>query len=85
MNTSIAVIDTRIGGGTSICPGRHFAKQEIMLTLAMIVSRFDIEVLDWTMLDGSISDRPARDNERYCGAAAVPPDRDMKVRWRKLW
>lgn len=56
-----------------------------MLTIAMIVSRFEIEFSGWTMLDGSRSDRPAKDNERYVGAAAVPPDRDMKVRWRRLW
>ena len=85
MHALITLTNVDIGGGTSICPGRHFAKQEIMLTLAMIVSRFDIEYLGWTMLDGSVSDRPARDNERYCGAAAVPPDRDMKVRLRKKW
>ncbi|KAK3324364.1 cytochrome P450 [Cercophora scortea] len=70
------------GGGPSICPGRVFARQEILLTLAMIVTRFDVEFVAWTKLDGSPSDRPAHDDPKYIGSAAVPPDRDMKVRWK---
>ncbi len=74
------------GGGVSICPGRHFAKQEIMLTLAMLVTRFDVEFVEWTSRDRTTkSDRPAQDDLRYSGSAAMPPDRDMKVRWRRLW
>ncbi|KAK1750472.1 putative cytochrome P450 E-class, group IV [Echria macrotheca] len=73
------------GGGVSICPGRFFAKQEIMLTAAMLVSRFDIEFVEWTTLDGSPSDRPAQNDVRWSGGASVPPDRDMKVRWRRRW
>lgn len=33
------------GGGTRACPGRHFAKWEIMMTCALIVSIFDVEIL----------------------------------------
>jgi hypothetical protein len=68
-----------------MCPGRFFAKQEIMLTIAIIVARLDIELIEWTKKDGSRSDRPARDDPKYCGAAAVPPDRDLKIRWKRLW
>ncbi|KAK1991888.1 cytochrome P450 [Colletotrichum falcatum] len=73
------------GGGVSMCPGRFFAKQEIMLVVAMIVSRFDVEFQEWVKLDGSSSDRPAVNDKAYVGAGAVPPDRDMKLRWRRLW
>lgn len=73
------------GGGIAMCPGRFFAKREIMITIAMLVSRFDIEFVDWTTLDGRPSDRPARNDDRWAGGAAVPPDRDMKVRVKKLW
>jgi cytochrome P450 len=76
---------TATGGGSAICPGRFFAKQEIMLTLAMMVARFDIEFIEWTKLDGSASDREARSDVMSCGAAAVHPDRDMKIRWKRLW
>ena len=34
------------GGGHGICPGRHFAKYEIITALATFVTSFDIEILD---------------------------------------
>jgi cytochrome P450 len=33
------------GGGPRQCPGRHFAKRQILLTTALIVSLFDCEIL----------------------------------------
>ncbi|XXH02569.1 hypothetical protein Hte_008946 [Hypoxylon texense] len=33
------------GGGPRICPGRHFAKRQILLTTALMVSLFDCEIL----------------------------------------
>ncbi|KAL0932811.1 cytochrome p450 family protein [Colletotrichum truncatum] len=73
------------GGGVSMCPGRHFAKQEILLTVATLVTRFDMELIEWTHMDGKKSDRAAKDNETYFLNAAVPPDRDVKIRWKRLW
>ena len=32
------------GGGTNTCPGRHFAKQEILATAAMLIWNFDFEL-----------------------------------------
>jgi len=75
----------RIGGGLPICPGRHFAKQEIMLTVAMLVSRFEIQYVHYVHKDGSVSDEPPVNDTKYLGAAGVPPDRDMMVRWKRLW
>jgi hypothetical protein len=72
------------GGGVSICPGRHFAKQEIMATIAVMVTTFDIEMIEWVSFDGKTkSDRPAQENPSYSGSASMPPDRDMKVRWTR--
>ncbi|KAH8889083.1 cytochrome P450, partial [Thozetella sp. PMI_491] len=34
------------GGGPRQCPGRHFAKRQILLTIALTVSLFDIEILE---------------------------------------
>lgn len=34
---------TPYGGGKSLCPGRHFAKREIILTTAVFLALFDIE------------------------------------------
>lgn len=73
------------GGGASGCPGRYFAKQEILMALAMMVGRFDVEFVEWTHYDGTKSDREAQNDERYAGAAAMPPDRDLKIRVKRLW
>ena len=72
------------GGGISICAGRHFAKQEVMATIALIIINFDIELEEYVTMDGGKSDRGPQDDPWYCGTAAMPPDRDLKVRWTKL-
>ncbi|KAF4624105.1 hypothetical protein G7Y89_g14068 [Cudoniella acicularis] len=72
------------GGGQQICPGRHFAKHEILITIALLVSKFEIEVVGWTKLDGSPSEREAGSDARFSGAGAMPPDRDLKMRWKKI-
>lgn len=69
------------GGGANMCPGRHLAKFEILTTIALVVSRFDIELVGWANPDGSPSQRAAQGDLRFCGAGAMPPDREMKIRW----
>ena len=32
------------GGGPGMCPGRHFAKQEVICTLATLALKYDIEL-----------------------------------------
>ncbi|KAK3370750.1 hypothetical protein B0T24DRAFT_705186 [Lasiosphaeria ovina] len=56
----------------------HFAKQEMMIITAAIITRFDIEFVQWARFDGTKSDREARGDENYAGSAAMPPDREMK-------
>ncbi|KAK7974515.1 hypothetical protein PG989_016363 [Apiospora arundinis] len=73
------------GGGTSICAGRNIAKPEVLLTVAMILSRFEVEFVRWENLDGSVSGRPAQNNAGYANAVATPPDREMVVKWRRMW
>ncbi|CAG8895705.1 unnamed protein product [Penicillium egyptiacum] len=73
------------GGGPSICPGRVFAKQEILMTIAALVTRFEIEMIDWVHPNGSKSDRPPQNDQSHIGAVGIPPDRDMKIRWMRLW
>lgn len=34
------------GGGQNMCPGRHFAKQEILCIFAFMVTSFDIHLID---------------------------------------
>ncbi|OTA55082.1 cytochrome P450 [Hypoxylon sp. EC38] len=73
------------GGDHAMCPGRHFAKREIIMAMAIVVAKFDIEFVGWVHPDGSLSDRPAQNDKKYAGAAGMPPDRDMKIRWKRLW
>lgn len=70
------------GGGATMCPGRHFAKQEIIGTLALFVTQFETEVIGWVTSDGSPSDREARNGE---GMAVFQPDRDLKIRVKRCW
>lgn len=71
-----------IGGGYVMCPGRHFAKQEIMLAIAVLVTKFDIEFVEWVDSTGNPSDRPAQDDSKFAGFIAMSPDREMRIRWR---
>lgn len=65
-----------------MCPGRHFAKQEILLAVAIMVTKFDIEFVRWKKLEGSTSDRPPQDDKRFAGFIAMSPDREMETRMR---
>jgi hypothetical protein len=51
---------------------------------ALLVSKFDFEVVGWTKLDGSPSDRQAQGDVRFSGAGAQPPDRDLKLRLKRI-
>ncbi|KAI0873439.1 cytochrome P450 [Hypoxylon argillaceum] len=73
------------GGGHLVCPGRHFAKQEIMMAIAVVVSMFDIEPVGWTTMDGIPATGPPKDNREYAGIVAMPPDLDMQIRWKKRY
>ncbi|KAI3332050.1 cytochrome P450 [Xylariaceae sp. AK1471] len=73
------------GGGYVMCPGRHFAKQEILLAIAIIISNYDIEFVEWVKPDGSQSVRPPQDDRRFAGFIAMHPDRDARIRLRQLF
>ena len=68
-----------------MCPGRHFAKQEIMLAIAVLVTKFDIEFVEWLDFTGQVSERPAQDDSKFAGFIAMSPDREMRIRWRRRW
>ena len=72
------------GGGASICAGRNFAKLEIMTSVALFIINFDIEFIEYTHHDGTKSDRGPLDDPWWCGTAAMPPDRDLKIRWKRI-
>lgn len=65
-----------------MCPGRHFAKQEVLLTIAALLTGFEIDLVEWTNPDGSSSDREPVNDETYTGT--MPPDRDAKIRLKRM-
>ena len=69
------------GGGTVICPGRHFAQSELMTFAAVLALGFDI--LD---IDGGPLRLPAKDDTRI-PLSVMKPVHDPKVRIqrRKGW
>ncbi|KAK3320363.1 cytochrome P450 [Cercophora scortea] len=65
------------GGGIKICPGRFFAKQEIMVAVAVMLDEFDIELVDME------SARQTRPDTNCFPAGALPPDRTVAARVRR--
>lgn len=64
------------GGGERICPGRHFAKQEIIGSFAMIFKHYDIELLtpgDWV----------PRPNMKFFPFGGLPPIGKIPFRIRR--
>jgi hypothetical protein len=71
------------GGGSSMCPGRFFAKQEILTAVAMFIWKFEVEFLEFVTMDGGKSDRGPELDRSTAGAGAVVPDRDLRVRLKR--
>ncbi|RDL36936.1 uncharacterized protein BP5553_04369 [Venustampulla echinocandica] len=70
------------GGGSAICSGRFFAKQEILAAVVLIVLKFEIEPRGWFTHHGKKSIREAKPDEGFAGAGVLPPDQDMLVTLR---
>ncbi|KAF3015966.1 hypothetical protein E8E14_012770 [Neopestalotiopsis sp. 37M] len=64
------------GGGQRMCPGRHFAKAEIINTLALLLSQYDFELVDTETI------RPKPD-VRWFPTGGLPPDRKVPFRMRR--
>ena len=64
------------GGGQKICPGRHFAKQEMIVSLAILLTLFDIEMID-------ASARIPENDMAGLGFGALWPKSAMPVRMRR--
>lgn len=65
------------GGGSRQCPGRNFAKQEIILSFALIATMFDIELLEGTKKDSMQPDM------KYYGLGTLPPKGKVPFRIRR--
>ncbi|MCJ1251309.1 hypothetical protein MMC30_008541 [Trapelia coarctata] len=62
------------GGGRHLCPGRHFAKREIMLAAAIFLTAYDIELL---------TDKLPGPDENCFGFGTMPPDGKVPCRIRR--
>ena len=65
------------GGGNRQCPGRNFAKQEIIVGFAHIVSMLEIELL------ASDKVKIRKPNMRYYGLGTLPPKGSVPFKFRK--
>lgn len=61
------------GGGSVICPGRHFAQSEILGFVAGLVLAFDV-----TSMDGGVLRAPEKDTEGI-PLTVLKPKRDVRV------
>ncbi|KAE8384176.1 cytochrome P450 [Aspergillus alliaceus] len=65
------------GGGPFMCPGRHFAKQEIIGSIAVFKAYYDVEIVD----------RPAgwlpSADKKFYGVGAMPPGETIPFRIRR--
>jgi cytochrome P450 len=72
------------GGGLFSCPGRHFAKQELLAAVALLLLKFDFEFLGYVDRSGRPSPCGPKFREHFESAGVVQPDRDLLVRMHKV-
>lgn len=75
---NLAGIWVPYGGGPGICPGRHFAKSNMLLATAMLFSAFEMELVG---IGGS--KREPQVDLRYYGLGVLPPRGEVRFRIRK--
>lgn len=68
------------GGGKTMCPGRTFAKQEMLASVATWLSTFDFEVLNYLDGKGKVSKKFPGLRDSLPGSALMVPGGDMRVR-----
>lgn len=71
------------GGGTTLCPGRHFATAEILAFTAMLLLRFDIVPTNTTTAGGDLQPwiLPSTGNSSQA-EAMEQPDHDIDIQLR---
>jgi hypothetical protein len=78
------------GGGHYMCPGRTFAKQEVLGAVAVLLLNFDIEFVEFVkpwgqgyIPAGKSADGFPRLKDGYAGNVVVGLEGDMKIRMRR--
>ncbi|KAF2821001.1 cytochrome P450, partial [Ophiobolus disseminans] len=65
------------GGGQRMCPGRHFAKHEILGTFSVLLNKFEIEVMSTTEA------RDLQPDLNWVPYGGLPPAGKLRVRMRR--
>jgi len=71
------------GGGKTICPGRVFAKQEVLASVATVLLSFDIENLGFVDEQGKSTETFPGLRKAYAGSGIMAMDGDMRVKIKR--
>ena len=65
-----------------MCPGRNFAKQEILASVATVLLNFDIKPLEFLDEQGKVTERFPTMRDGSMGAGVMATDGDLRVELR---
>ena len=71
------------GGGKSICPGRVFAKQEVLAAVAMVLLNHDIQVVSFVDGQGKSTGEFPKLASALNGSGVIAIHGDLKVRIKR--
>jgi cytochrome P450 len=71
------------GGGKSICPGRVFAKQEVLAAVAIVLLNFDFEFLYFVNAEGKAGTQFPGFRDAYSGTGVMVMDGDVRVKMKR--
>ena len=77
------------GGGHSICPGRHLAKEETLLSIAILITSFDFEIVETRGVWDRMMPKRWRGKDRldldmrYFGTGVLPCKKSVQVKIRR--
>ena len=68
------------GGGKTICPGRAFAKQEMIATVALVLSKFELNFVKFSDENGNSVEQFPGVRDAVIGSLLLNPRGDMRVK-----
>jgi cytochrome P450 len=71
------------GGGKSVCPGRVFAKQEVLAATACVLLGYDIEVVGFVDKNGGPFEKFPVMRDGFGGSGVVVQAGDVRVKFKK--
>jgi cytochrome P450 len=71
------------GGGKSICPGRVFARQEIIAATAMVLLAFEVELAGFVDGKGKASESFPSLRDGFGGSGIILQEGDLRIRVKR--